>query len=152
MLPFRDNVFDLCISIVTLEHHYTPWLAVSEINRIIKHGGYFIGAVAFLEPYHGSYFHFSHQGLIRILAENNFRVIHLSPGWHGIEAMTNKLFNSNIGIYFRPMISFFIFLRRLIITCFKHFRNKEKWANTDKFIVEDRFRFAGSFIFKAVKL
>ena len=44
-IPFNCEMFDTVISQETLEHFYFPEIMVSEINRILKSGGIFIGSV-----------------------------------------------------------------------------------------------------------
>ena len=39
MLPFEDQVFDVCISMNTLEHVYDPKFLLGEIHRVLKTGG-----------------------------------------------------------------------------------------------------------------
>lgn len=62
-LPLRDETFDLVLSLQVLEHLHTPWIAIREVARVLRPGGWFVGSVAFLKPYHGSYFHMTHAGV-----------------------------------------------------------------------------------------
>jgi SAM-dependent methyltransferase len=50
-----------------LEHLRAPWEAAREISRVLRPGGCFVGSVAFLKPYHGSYFHMTHEGVRELL-------------------------------------------------------------------------------------
>ncbi len=52
-LPFLDNSFDSVICNAVLEHLKNPYLAVKEIKRIIKKGGYVYIEVPFIQPFHG---------------------------------------------------------------------------------------------------
>lgn len=53
-LPFVDNAFDIVIIEAVLEHVLKPEAIVSEVNRVLKVGGYACAAVPFLQPYHPS--------------------------------------------------------------------------------------------------
>jgi SAM-dependent methyltransferase len=79
-LPLPDRSMQLVMSIAVLEHLADPLRAVSEVLRVLRPGGYFIGTVAFLEPFHdNSFFHFSHLGLSWALQTNGFEVEAISP-------------------------------------------------------------------------
>lgn len=66
-IPIADESYDVAISMQVLEHLHSPWIAVEEMARILRPGGWLIGSVAFLKAYHGSYFHISHEGMTRLL-------------------------------------------------------------------------------------
>lgn len=67
-IPLGNATFDGVISMQVLEHLHSPWIAVQEISRILKPGGWFVGSVAFLKPYHNSYFHMTHKGAQQLLS------------------------------------------------------------------------------------
>ena len=73
-IPLQDASFDLVLSMQVLEHLRSPWLAIREIARVLKPGGCFVGSVAFLKPYHGSYFHMTYQGVTRLLRSQGLEV------------------------------------------------------------------------------
>ena len=66
-LPLQDASFDVVLSMQVLEHLHSPWLAVQEVARVLRPDGWFVGSVAFLKPYHGSYFHMTHLGVKQLL-------------------------------------------------------------------------------------
>lgn len=68
-LPLADASFDLVLSMQVLEHLRAPWRAAREIGRVLRPGGAFVGSVAFLKPYHSSYFHMTHDGVAALLEE-----------------------------------------------------------------------------------
>lgn len=83
-LPFRDASVDFVLSIAVLEHLRYPFVAVREVQRVLRPGGRFIGTVAFLEPHHGqSFYHPSHLGVYNALAFAGLRVEAIAPsrGW-----------------------------------------------------------------------
>jgi len=152
-LPFKNATFDGVVTIATFEHLYNPWLALAEINRVLKPNGLLTGSVAFLEPYHGSYFHFTHLGLKTILAENNFQIIYLSPGWFVFESVFRRFFILPICskiIRFLELI--LLKIRRIIIFTLLLFKITKNRQQMKKFIEDDIYRFAGSLIFQARKL
>ena len=59
-LPFEDNSVDLVFSYHTLEHISNYLFALSEIHRVLKHGGYFLVGLPYvtltqyhlINPYH----------------------------------------------------------------------------------------------------
>ena len=79
-LPFADRSFDTIISFEVLEHVEYPWVVIKEINRVLKPGGRFIGSVAFLKPYHYSYFHMSHYGVTSLLEFGRFEIKQIYGG------------------------------------------------------------------------
>lgn len=63
-LPFETNTFDVAIMDAVLEHIPDASKAFSEVARVLKPGGVFIGYVAFMETFHEiSYSHLSFKAL-----------------------------------------------------------------------------------------
>ena len=84
-LPVADATFDLILAIALLEHLAEPAIAMAEMARVLKPGGYAIGTVAFLEPFHdNSFFHFSPLGLQAALQTAGLEVesIMVIRGWN----------------------------------------------------------------------
>lgn len=76
-MPFADGEFDGILNIAVLEHCKHPWLAVSEMARVLKAGGRLICCVPFMQPVHnypGDYYRFTPQGITSLLKENGFDV------------------------------------------------------------------------------
>lgn len=88
-LPLPKNYFDVVFCRAVLEYSHSPDKMLKEVYRVLKKKGRFVGSVAFLEPYHSSYFHYTHLGLKHILERNNFFVdsIKSSSHWNGIRAI-----------------------------------------------------------------
>lgn len=92
-MPFKDATFDCIICLETLEHVEDPLKAMSEIYRVLKPGGKFIGSAPFAYELHGEeygdYWRFTRQCWERLMMKNfkNVSVTPyagrpLSPGWY----------------------------------------------------------------------
>lgn len=57
-IPFKDNSFDIVLSQAVFEHLYDPKQAASEIERILKPGGFVYVESAFMQPLHAVPYHF----------------------------------------------------------------------------------------------
>jgi SAM-dependent methyltransferase len=74
-LPFEDGVFDACIAIAVLEHVADPQRCVSEIQRVLKLGGYVFAETPFMQPVHMGAYDFTrftylgHRRLFRYFTE-----------------------------------------------------------------------------------
>src|SRR5207248_688266 len=80
-LPFKDQSFDVVYSAAVVEHLACPPLAVREMCRVLKPGGFYLGNVSFLEPWHdNSFFHMTPLGVAELLVESGFEVRHIWPG------------------------------------------------------------------------
>ena len=66
-LPFRDGSFPLVASDAVLEHMRYPHLAIQEMARVLQPGGVLVGEVAFLQPFHSSYFHMTYEAILDLV-------------------------------------------------------------------------------------
>ena len=92
-LPYADNTFDWVVSDQVLEHiQGDPQVAIDEVLRVLKPGGYMVHTTCFLIPYHGpgDYWRYSPEGLAH-LCRGTSRIVEAS-GWGN------------------PFVSFFTFL------------------------------------------
>jgi SAM-dependent methyltransferase len=82
-LPFATSTFDVVLSKDSLEHFVDPYVAVSEVGRVLKPHGRFIILVPFLHPFHSTdYFRFTPLGLRTVLDRGGFDVVSLeAPLW-----------------------------------------------------------------------
>ena len=67
-IPFKDKTFDCVLSYAVLEHLHNPFICVSEIERVLRPGGVYIGTVSQGEPFHDSYFHHTAWGFISLVS------------------------------------------------------------------------------------
>lgn len=92
-LPFDDATFDCIICLETLEHVEEPLKAMSEVYRVLKPGGKFIGSAPFTYELHGEeygdYWRFTRQCWEKLLMKQfkNISVVPyagkpLAPGWY----------------------------------------------------------------------
>jgi SAM-dependent methyltransferase len=99
-MPFQDASFDTVLHVYVFEHLHTPQKVATEIYRVLKPGGYMLGIIPFIHPYHArkngyrDYWRFSKDG-IHVLFKD-FKEIELFK----------------IGRYFRAWIGFLPFLWR----------------------------------------
>jgi len=70
-LPFKLASFDVVFSYAVLEHLHNPFVALSEIVRVLKPGGIYIGTVSQGEPFHDSYFHHTPWGVLSLAASQS---------------------------------------------------------------------------------
>ncbi len=146
-LPFDDNSFDIVWSDAVLEHVYDPWKVVQEIKRVLKPNGFYIGSVAFMEPYHGhSYFHMSPRGLYYLLNKNGFEVKYIDansasgPGdvlYHMFPFSPMKEMIWNIG-------KFLLKVRYNLIKLYsriKHSENSKEMKRINNYLSIERLRY-----------
>lgn len=143
-MPFADGQFSHVFSRAVLEHMINPFVAVKEINRVMKEGGLFFGSVAFLEPYHqSSCFHMTYRGCYNLLQYGGFNPINIWLGWDGVDALLNMGFIRR----HKTLIRFLKYPLKLLI--FGPALAKDALFN--KFKSSSRLPFAGSIIFLAKK-
>jgi SAM-dependent methyltransferase len=65
-IPFLDDVFDCVFSYAVLEHLHNPYIALREIERVLKPGGIYVGTVSQGEPFHASFFHHTYWGILSL--------------------------------------------------------------------------------------
>ncbi|NOZ13338.1 MAG: class I SAM-dependent methyltransferase [Acidobacteria bacterium] len=76
-IPLRDASMDAVLSVVTLEHLHSPWLAMAEMARVVKPGGRGFFVVPFLWETHqqpNDFFRFTEFGFRKLAEDAGFRV------------------------------------------------------------------------------
>lgn len=87
-LPFQDGTFDLVLSYAVMEHLYNPFLAASEIARVLRPGGIFFGTVSQGEPFHDSFFHHTAFGVLAALGTSNLQALRLWPSYDTLRGLS----------------------------------------------------------------
>lgn len=91
-LPFKDNSFDVVLSLAVLEHVKNPWIHANEMIRVLKPGGIIYADVPFLQPYHGYPYHYYNMTTsgLKNLFEKKIKIIKHSvePWQHPVYTLT----------------------------------------------------------------
>jgi SAM-dependent methyltransferase len=91
-LPLRSGAIDLVYSHQVFEHVRNPEMVLSEILRVLKNGGCFVGSTSHLEPYHSrSYWNFTPFGFCSLLKAAGFSRIVVRPGIDGFSLIVRRL-------------------------------------------------------------
>ena len=98
-LPIRDSAFDVVLTMQVLEHLHSPWVAAAQIARALKSGGWLVGSVAFMKPYHSSYYHMTHLGVEHLLESHGFKVEKLG----GAQSVVHSIAGSLVPLGPRPV-------------------------------------------------
>ena len=109
-LPFADNEFDVAIMDAVLEHIPDVGKAFSEVSRVLKKNGVFIGYVAFMECFHEiSYSHLSFKAIEYYSEINGMKLEKISGGnSFGIDYHLSVILYPLPFKFMRKLISFFI--------------------------------------------
>lgn len=89
-LPLRDGVADAVYAAAVWEHLACPAAAAQEAARILKPGGWCLGSMSFLEPWHDeSYAHMTPWGVHMTLRLGGLDPVCIWPedGWSGFRAL-----------------------------------------------------------------
>ena len=120
-IPCSKNYFDVVIAQEVLEHVESPPLAVAEIYRVLKVGGYIYLQLPFIIGFHPcpkDFWRFTHQGIMELLDPTKFKIIETgisvgpAVGFYRILVEFMSLFLSlGIGFLYKPakLISAIIF-------------------------------------------
>lgn len=106
-LPFADASFDFILSYAVLEHLHNPFLALSEVKRVLKPGGTYCGTVSQGEPFHDSFFHHTAWGVLSLARASDFQVERMWACWDTLSGL------SSMGRYPRVIRGGLGFLDRL---------------------------------------
>lgn len=80
-LPFDDATVEMIYTNQVLEHVRDPFGLMADIARVLRPGGYFVGSVSQMEPYHSySVFNWTIFGVHHVFAESGLALRLLRPG------------------------------------------------------------------------
>lgn len=88
-LPFNKASFDFVLSYAAMEHFHSPFLAMREVEYVLKPKGIFCGAVWQGEPFHHSYFHHTMWGLQSVAYATGLEVLKLWSCWDTLSALSS---------------------------------------------------------------
>lgn len=89
-LPFTDAAFDAVVAIEVLEHIQSPLVAVTEIHRVLTHGGMALVTTPFLFHIHGDpmdFNRFTKSGLEQLLG--SFGSVHVRGYGNRLHVMSD---------------------------------------------------------------
>jgi len=148
-LPFRENSFELVLSVAVLEHIRFPFVMVREAHRVLQPEGKFIGTVAFLEPFHQeSYYHHTHLGVLNVLSSVGFQVDYIVPSdnFPGLVAQARGLFRRMPKRLSKALVTPLVFLHKLWWQCVPLVKHDPKENEFQR-----AMKFTGDFYFVATK-
>jgi SAM-dependent methyltransferase len=93
-IPMQSDSIDLVYSRQVFEHVRHPEQLLSEVFRIIRPGGFFLGSTSHLEPFHSrSYWNYTPYGFAILLQSAGFDGIEVRPGIDGLTLISRRLFS-----------------------------------------------------------
>jgi SAM-dependent methyltransferase len=143
-IPFSDASFDCVFSYAVLEHLHNPFIAIQEISRVLKPGGWFIGTVSQGEPFHSSYFHHTPWGMLSLVGSApDLKVVRM---WASVDTLQSL---ASMGRYSRVLKAALAGLNSINTWMPWLTPRKMMWADKDKQL--DRLYRAGSICFAIEK-
>ena len=76
-IPLRDASMDCVLSVVTMEHLHSPWIAMAEMARVTRDGGRCFFVAPFLWEMHqepNDFFRFTKHGFTKLAQDAGFKV------------------------------------------------------------------------------
>lgn len=122
-LPYPDKHFDLIYCHQVLEHVRHPDALVKEALRVLKPGGFFVGSVSYLEPYHSySIFNFTPYGITQVFGDAGFDLKEIRPGVDASVLINRQLLNRSglLNIFWRQNFIYAIIALIGGIFCLPH--------------------------------
>jgi SAM-dependent methyltransferase len=111
-IPFADEIFDFVLCTQVLSYVTEPAVAVAEMYRVLKNGGFlFLSAPAFFPTHHDERWRFTQSGLQTLLSR--FSDVQIMPEGHSFAGLCRTVNVSlNISLH-NPLVR--RVLRRIII-------------------------------------
>ena len=90
-IPLADNSVDIAYSRQVFEHVRHPERLISEIFRVLKPQGWFVGSTSHLEPFHSrSYWNYTPYGFCVLLRDAGFRSVQVRPGIDSVTLISRR--------------------------------------------------------------
>lgn len=138
-MPFKESSFDVILTTATLEHFYHPFVAFSEMSRVLSDDGRLIASGSFWESWHGdSCFHSTPAGLKILCDSAELTLLDVWSGWGFIPSVSSHALGLS---RFKPVT---YFIQRV-------FDNVLRLIKGPELVKQHRFRTSGSFGIYAVK-
>jgi len=155
-LPFVANSIDVVFTNQVLEHIPRPWLAIAEVFRVLKPGGSFVGGVSFLEPFHDSYYSFSHWAIEELLQSQGFEIVEIRPGTSAFVTIAAHMLpdmplGSIIGKWAGWLLMNLLKTAGGVYMAVRFSRRSPQWQQYQDFLMKAPLRFAGHIMFVARK-
>ena len=146
-IPLQDNSIDLGYSRQVFEHVRHPQTLLSEMYRVLKHDGVFVGSTSHLEPFHSrSYWNYTPYGFCVLLRDAGFRSITVRPGMDSLSLICRRGFSHlKLGGFFQPFFTIESPINILLELLLRTLRQPVKRRNAFKLL------FSGQFCFTAQK-
>jgi len=157
-LPFKGGVLNAVYSRQVFEHLTQPWVAAEEVFRVLKPGGTFGGSMSCLEPFHHSYFNYTHWGVEEILRQAGLVPARIEAGASAFLVLLHHLvdgagpwFSTPIAKFtVKPMVWCLKFFGRAFIL-FRYGSKSNQMKKIDEYFSKFSLRFAGHIQFAAEK-
>jgi SAM-dependent methyltransferase len=92
-IPIADEEIDIVFSHQVFEHVENPVQLLSEVCRVLKRSGCFVGSTSHLEPYHShSIANYTPYGFAALLQKAGFEIIQLKPGIDSLTLIGRRIF------------------------------------------------------------
>ena len=93
-VPLPDASFDVVFSNTSLEHVFSPEVSVAEMSRVLKPGGFLVGQVTQLAPYHGgSTGNLTPYGFTLMCQRHGLALLRLAPQLDGVSLICHMTMN-----------------------------------------------------------
>lgn len=157
-LPMKDEAVTAVYSCQVFEHLVQPWRAAGEVFRVLKPGGIFYGSMSCLEPFHHSYFNYTHWGVEALLRHAGLVPRRIEAGssaflillHHLVDGAGPELSTPLAKLTVKPFVWFLRFFGKMFIML-RYGRTSSQMRKIDGYFAKFALRFAGHIQFVAEK-